>query len=219
MDLASQLYAVPAATLGSIRAGITALLTGPPRVGVRSVARLKGLIVSTWIATGPATRVRTRALDEVIASRAVTAGRRARRASWGAEVLLSTACLAELGWWQSNLDRLTSRPIQESPLGALFDSTTESDASDTGVGAVTFVEAASAAASAFVAALVALAPAGLSRRAVIRRARHSFEFMAALQDHLLDASSTLRELYGVDLVISAMEHLLGGGRQCRGTRW
>ena len=78
VDLASQLYAVPAATLGRIRAGITALLTGPPRVGVRSVARLKGLIVSTWIATGPATRVRTRAFDEVIASRAGTAGRRAR---------------------------------------------------------------------------------------------------------------------------------------------
>ena len=70
-------------------------------------------------------------------------------------------CIAELGWWQANLDPIASRPIRESPLGARFDSTTESDASDTGVGAVTFVEAASAAASesASVAALVALAPA------------------------------------------------------------
>ena len=38
------------------------------------------------------------------------------------------------------------------------------------------------------------------------------EFMAALPQHRLEASSTLRELYGVDLAISAMAHLLRGGR-------
>ena len=79
--------------------------------------------------------------------------------------------------------------------------------SDTRVGAVTFVDAASVAASAFVAALVALAPAGLSRRAVVRRARRGVEFLAALPQHLLEASSTLREL------ISASAHLLRGGRR------
>ena len=91
VDLASQLYAVPTANLGSIRGSITALVTGPPRAGVRDVMLLKGLIASTWIATGPATRIRTRALDKVIASLADSASRRARRASWGAEVLLSAA--------------------------------------------------------------------------------------------------------------------------------
>ena len=104
--------------------------------------------------------------------------------------------------------RFASSPILESPQGAPFDSTTESDASDTGVGEVTFVEAASAAASAFVAALVAAALVA----AVVRRARQGFQFMAALPHHLLVASSTLRELYGVDLVISAMAHLLWGRR-------
>ena len=36
--------------------------------------------------------------------------------------------------------------------------------------------------------------------------------MAALPRHLLAASSTLRVLYGVDLAISALAHLLRGGR-------
>ena len=212
MDLASQMYAVPPATLEHIRAGTTSLLTELPRVGMRTVAKLKGLIVSTWVATVPAAGVRTRAMDEIIASRAAYASQRARRASWGLEVLLSAACIAKLGWWQTNLGRIAHCPIRESPLSVPFNNTTESDASDTVVGAVTFVEAASVAASAFIAALVALAPAGLSRRDVARRARCRSEFMAALPQHLLEASSSLRELCRVDLVIFALSHLLRGGR-------
>ena len=46
--------------------------------------------------------------------------------------------------------------------------------SDTGVGAVTFVGAASVEASAFVAALATLARRGLSRRAVVRRGASSW---------------------------------------------
>ena len=211
VDLATQTYAVPPATLSRILHGATALLTGPPSVGVRAVARFKGLVASTWLATGPATRVRTRAMDSVIASRAGALSRRERRSSWNAAVLLTDICLAELRWWRDNLLRINGRPIRDTPLGSPFDSTLESDASDTGVGAVAFADGPSWAASTLVAALLALAPAGLSRRMVRRRARRGIEFMAALPQHLLSASSTLRELYGVDLAISAMAHLLRGG--------
>ena len=212
VDLATQTYAVPPATVARILHGITALLTGPPSVGVRAVARLKGLVASTWLATGAATRVRTRAMDGVIASRTGALSRRERRSSWNAAVLLTVDCLAELRWWRDNLRRISGCPIRDTPLGAPFDSTTESDASDTGVGAVTFVDGASAAASTLVAALLALAPAGLTRSTVLRRARRGIAFMAALPQHLLAASSTLRELYGVDLAITALAHLLRGGR-------
>jgi hypothetical protein len=212
VDLAAQTYAVTPATLSRILHGVSTLLTGPPSVGVRSVARLKGLIASTWLATGSATRVRTRAMDAVITSRAGALSRRERRSSWNAVVLLTEDCVAELRWWQENLRRISSQPIRDTPLGSPFDSTTESDASDTGVGAVTFVDGASAAASTLVAAMLALAPAGMTLRTVRRRARRGIEFMAALPHHLLSASSTLRELYGVDLAISALAHLLRGGR-------
>ena len=95
-------------------------------------------------------------------------------------VSLSGECITELRWWASNLRRICSLPIRDVPLGRPFDSTIESNASDTGVGAVTFVEGAGAAVSTLVAALLALAPAGVSRRTVLRQARRGIEFMAAL---------------------------------------
>jgi hypothetical protein len=89
-DLATQTYAVPPATIDSILSSFTALLTGNPSRGatVRAVARLKGLVASTWLATGPATSVRKRAMDGVIASRAGALSRRERLASWNAQVTL-----------------------------------------------------------------------------------------------------------------------------------
>jgi hypothetical protein len=41
VDLVGHTYAVPPATLTRILAGLTALITGPPRVGVSDVARVK----------------------------------------------------------------------------------------------------------------------------------------------------------------------------------
>ena len=98
VDLATQTYAVPPATISRILHGITSLLSGPPSVGVLAVARLKGRVASTWLATGPATRIRTRAMDSVIASRAGALSRRERRSSWNAAVLLTADCIAELRW-------------------------------------------------------------------------------------------------------------------------
>jgi hypothetical protein len=93
-----------------------------------------------------------------------------------------------------------------------FDSVIESDASDTGVGAVIYVSGLAAASSALVAALMALAPRGVSRRSVVRQARRGLEFMAALPSALLEASSTLREMHGIVVAVEAVAHLLAGGR-------
>ena len=164
VDLATQTYTVPPATVARILHGISTLLTGPPSVGVRVVARMKGLLASTWLVTGAATRVRTRTMDCVIISRAGALSSRERRASWNAAVALTADCMAELRWWGDNLHRILSSLIRDTPLGSPFDSTKESDASDTGVGAVTLVDGSSAAASTPVAALLALAPEGAGGR-------------------------------------------------------
>ena len=66
VDLATQVYRVPAATVARILDAAQRLATGPPAAPVRTVARLKGLITATWGALRAATRVRTRALDSVI---------------------------------------------------------------------------------------------------------------------------------------------------------
>ena len=214
VDLATHTYSVPPATLTRLREGLTALITGPARVGVRSVARVKGLLTSTWVATGVATRIRTREMDRVIASRPSPSGpsRRERRAAWGALVTLSAECLAELTWWTANLDRVNGCPIRSAPLAGRFDSVTECDASDTGFGSVTFVDGPGAASSTLVAALLALATGHLTRRAVVRRARRGIEFAAAFPAYMLATSSTLRELFGVHGVLCTIAPLLRGGR-------
>ena len=119
--------------------------------------------------------MRTRAMHGVIASRAGALSRRERRCSRPPHGGLPGGGPR----WGDNLSRVSRSPIRDTPLGSPFDSTTESDASDTGVGAVTFVDGTSAAASTLVAALLALAPAGLTRITVLRRARRGIAFMAA----------------------------------------
>ena len=102
----------------------------------------------------------------------------------------------KLQWWESNLPRISSRPIRDMPLGRPFDITIESDASDsgdTGVRAVTYpmIDGAGAEASTLAAAMLALAPAAVTRRMVARHTQRGIEFMAALPQHLMSVSSTV----------------------------
>ena len=215
VDLATHTYSVPPATVDRLLSGITKLLTGPPSVGVRAVASIKGLITSTWVATGAATRVRTRELDRVIESRAQPrpgATRRERRETWSGLVRVSDDCRVELQWWLDNLARVNGQEIRSRPLGGVFDSVLECDASDTGIGAVIYVEAAAMATSTLVAALAASALGRATRRLVRRHVREGIELVAALPAHLLDASSTLRELFGVWTFVSDLAPRLSGGR-------
>ena len=71
------------------------------------MARLKGLVTSSWVVVGNATRVRTREMDRVIQSRPRprSLSRRNLRASWNAPVDLSSACRTEIAWWLQNLCR------------------------------------------------------------------------------------------------------------------
>ena len=211
VDLATQLYSVPAETVDRILRAASALATGPPMAPVRVVARLKGLIGSTWVATGPATRVRTRAFDEVIESRPAALGRsrRAVRRSWAALVLVTAAAREEAEWWIRHLARLSGQPIRPRPFDASVDGDIASDASDSGVGA--FLSATSTPSCLF-RTLLARAPQGMTRTMVASCLRRGIEFMAALPPHLLAASSTLRELWGVSTFIIAVAPLLRGGR-------
>jgi hypothetical protein len=211
VDVVAHTYAVPPATLTRIRAGLTSLITGPPRVGVRDVARVKGLLASTWVATGIATRIHTLEMDRVIASRPPPAGesRHERRAAWAALVTLTADCLAELGWW---LDSINGCPIRSTPLAGRFDSVTECDASDTCYGSVTIVDGPGAASSMLVATLLALATGHLTRRSVLRLARRGIKFAASFPEYMLGTSSSLRELFGIYRVLCAIAPLLSGGR-------
>ena len=172
------------------------------------MARFRGLISSTWVSTGSASRLRVRALSAAIDSRPA----KARRGSWAASVPLSDEGAAEIRWWITNLVRIGRGPISPRPVDGHLDGFIFSDASDSGVGAALFAEGPEAAASALVTALRARAPAGMTATEVTRYARRGIEFVAPLPATLLAASSTLRELFGVWRFIAAVRALLRGGR-------
>ena len=120
-----------------IRTKISALLTrsGPAKspVPVKEVASIKGLLASTWVSTGSAANMRTRALGWVVESRPCKDAWRPR-ASWGGRVNLSEPALAELHWWSSNLPRVNGQDIIPQLLSGQFDGVGKCDASDTGCG-------------------------------------------------------------------------------------
>jgi len=124
-------------------------------------------------------------------------------------VLVTADARAEADWWARHIARLSGQPIRPRPFDASVDGDIASDASDTGVGA--FLSATSTPSSLF-RTLLARAPDGMTRTMVASLLRRGIEFMAPLPQHLLAASSTLRELWGIATFIDAMGTLLRGGR-------
>ena len=124
-------------TMERIRTKILAPLTrsgsAKSPVPVKEVASIKGLLASTWVSTGSAANMRTRALGCVVESRPCKDARRPR-ASWGASVTVSEAALAELQWWSSDLIRVNGQDIIPKLLFGQCDGGGKCDASDTGCG-------------------------------------------------------------------------------------
>ena len=208
--LRSQTFGITDSLVRRIQEGGSALLAAPAEVHVRDLARFRGLVGATWLVSGVASRLRVRALSVAIESRP----RRWSRRSWDAFVRISADAANDIRWWLANIVRLATdrSPIRPRPVDGRLDGYIFSDASDSGVGAVLFAEGPEAASSALVAALRRRAPDGVSVRDVIRSARAGLEFAAPLPESLLEASSTLREMFGIWLFISAVSALLVGGR-------
>jgi hypothetical protein len=212
VNLASQTFSIPLDKLARIRAALSDLRDGPATVPVRAVARVKGLLSSTWLSTGTATRLRTRALDVAIESRGEHLRTRHPRASWSGVVTLHQGCVAELDWWLRNLDRVNGSGIRPRAPDSNVDGCIFTDASDTGAGAVLLIEGPEAAASSLVAALRRVGPANLSRASARTRLRAGIEFVFQFPAGLEDESSTHRELWGVVAFILLACSLLAGGR-------
>ena len=214
VDLATQTFSVPPATVRRILDAAEALASGPVQAPVRVVARFRGLVSSTWISTGLATRIRTRALAAVVDSRpqADPTDKRAQRRSWAASVVVDAAAREEARWWIWFLPLFNGAPIRPPLFDSSVDGDIASDASDTGVGAFVCTRHGDPASSCLLRGLAAMAPAGFAMAAVVSYAQRGLEFAAPLPAELLSASSTLRELFGVARFILAAAHLLRGGR-------
>lgn len=214
VNLATQTFSVPEATVRRILDAARSLATGPPLAPVRSVARLKGLITGAWVAIGPATRVRTRALDALIDSRPAASdqSKRAARRSWASEVPVTAAARQEALWWVDFLQCCRGQPIRPRPFDDSVDGDIYSDASDTGAGAIIRSIPSNADTSSFVRLLRDRAPPGSPIPQIEACASRGIEFMTPLPDAVRLASSTYRELFGVAEFIFGVSSLLRGGR-------
>ena len=173
VNLTTQTYSIPPATVDCILLALGSLATGPPEVPVRNVARVKGLLSATWISIGIATRIRTRALSSMVDSRPGQAGKSNRecRRSWAALVPLTRAARDEIRWWQRHLCTLNGLPIRPRPFDMTVDSSIFSDASDTGVGAFLSTDGHTGPASSLVNTLLAHAPPEMTIREVREHTR------------------------------------------------
>jgi hypothetical protein len=212
-DLAAQTFSVPPATMQRIPSAVSLLAEGPANVPVRAVARLKDLIAATWVSTGHATRIRTRALDAVIDSRplARSTSKREIRKSWAALVPVGPAARDEAAWWVRWLPHLSGQPIRPRPFDDTGDGDIFRDASETGSGAYIRTLPSGLDRSSPMRALLARVP-GASLETVRGYAERGLVFMAALPANVAGSSSTLRELFSVSRFTRAIAHLLRGGR-------
>jgi hypothetical protein len=80
---------------------ISSCLASPSRVSAKLLARTTGLITSMSLVTGPVSGLFSRFLHQALNT----------RVSWRSSVLLDSAALEELRFWQGSLEKFSSRPI------------------------------------------------------------------------------------------------------------
>jgi hypothetical protein len=90
--LASQTFSIPLRTVERVVSEGNALLSATGDTSVRSLARFRCLVGSTWLSSGVVARLRVRDMTRVIESRP----NRRLRWSWDARVGLSPECRAEI---------------------------------------------------------------------------------------------------------------------------
>mmetsp|Transcript_74836 Transcript_74836/g.200622 ORF Transcript_74836/g.200622 Transcript_74836/m.200622 type:complete len:681 (+) Transcript_74836:204-2246(+) len=211
VDLHRRKFLMTDRTMERIRTAASSLLESEGEVPVRVVAAVRGLISSTWVATGVAARIRTRSLDADIERRSGQVPGKPR-ASWNGTVTLSPSSRADLRWWLSNLDKANGQDIVPGATRGRLDGLLQTDASDVGFGGWLSLDESSNGHSSFIQRLIEQGPGGTSVRRCARSAREGIEIAGRLPDNVLGSSSTFRELYGLHQVLRILAPLMCGGR-------
>jgi len=214
IDLTIQQFRLDAGRVQAILTAIAAIQGNPRLTSGRRLAKIKGSITAGWVSLGDSTRKRTRAMDENIGHDEgyASSNFRVRKRAWDAPRPLSEACDRELTWWSREIHNVNGQPIAPTSVwDGQRDGTIFSDASDVGAGAVILLEGPEQASSALTRALMAIAPPGLSKQAVMRQARRGLEFICRFPPAVRERSSTHREMWGLVAFILAVVTLLARG--------
>ena len=215
VDLESKTFRVPDSKLTRILDSVSALLQQETAVA-KTVARVKGLLASTWLSTGEHSRIRTRALDQVLQTRLRQGDSPQSKTAWRRKVIITQQAQADLQWWLAHAAAVNGRPIVEDALAGVFDGTIASDASEDGWGGWVACEWCEAGPSLSV--LIRNALDHSSAPVAVKEAQRAV--MAGWEVHceLLEdwkggwASSTLREIYAAFMILTILTPLVAGGR-------
>lgn len=129
IDLKKQLFRMKPVRMAKISALARELWTRRNEaLPARLVAAFAGTVVSSSLAMGGPTRMRTRALYAVL-------GVRRTRRDWDGRVKLSAEAMAELSFWSGDLTAYDGMPIRENRRSVQVDILGASDAGEHGYGA------------------------------------------------------------------------------------
>jgi len=213
IDLVRKEFRVPDSKVSHIKVAVSNLLK-EERTGAKTVARVKGLLSSTWLSTGEHARIRTRALDQVIQSRLREADDPQDKGPWRRKVALTPQARAELQWWLDRVEEVNGRPIIEDVLAGVFDGTIATDASTDGFGGWVACEKTAAALSVIAENARRVSSAKLTVKEAQRAAVAGVEVSGELPEEWQEgrASSTLREIFAAFTILSVLAPLVADGR-------
>ena len=147
VDLEKQTFNTTPARKAKIFSALEVLGESPAqkKFQVRQVSRLAGLLISSGISLGKATRIRTRSLHGVVDSRLRrdALGKLEEDPSnprtWDRHVRLSPEARNEIRWWQNNLEKQDGQSIMFNPPKLQAEGIFCADASGTGWGSHLFL--------------------------------------------------------------------------------
>ena len=215
INLPTQRFTLPSSKITMILDEIRTIKERPS-VPANAVARVKGLVASTWLALGANARIRTRSLDKVIESRLDEGDKPTDRRTWKKKVKISAKAKAELEWLEKYLPPLgeQGRPFRENPVTMEVDGVAASDASDTGFGG--WIALGKDSTLPECSKLIQNIQERDSTIRSITKAKRSavegLEIAGQLPENLLGTSSSLREIYGAFRIVECFAVLMQGGR-------
>ena len=179
-----------------------------PRVPVRWIARIAGLLCASTISLGPNVRVRSRDMHRCINSRLMPGEDSRDKSTWNRIVTVNPAALAELSWWVKNLERIDGRPIRTQHPTLSLDCLSGTDAGARGFGG--WLKTPPGTSKAFVQNIMATAPHGFTLAAAKRQGLEGLEFTGLFPASVASDSSTLREMFAVREFVRIFKDLLAG---------
>ena len=211
IDLAAARFKCPLAKLQRIQAKAVEILARRDKdVPVKWLASLAGFIVSTWIALGAVTRIRTRAMLRNVQERLLVGEDPRSKGSWKRSVSLRSDARLECQWWAEHVLSLDKgKDIGRLHPKVVVHGSMHSDASDSGWGGfISLNHSASTHANTLVQNLLLRAPAGVSVREAERSLTRGIDVMGSFSPDEAGKSSAWREVTGAERCMLAARELV-----------